>query len=96
MEPDVGMLSEGVGEGVSRYRRKFLKLNRALARVIDDFSLIKFHPIDASEEDSIGDALLIIDNVLQYGEEMDVREPKEYDHDDENDDNNKHDDDQDD
>lgn len=92
------ILSESVGGdavagGTSRFKRKFLKLNRALAQVIDDYALIKFHPLDASEEDSIGDTLLIIDNVLQYGEDMDVREPKELEPNDDDDDNDHDDDD---
>lgn len=85
------LLSEGVGGeggGMSRYKKKFLRLNRALAQVIDDYALVKFHPVDTSDEDSIGDALLIIDNVLQYGEDLDVREPKEFENNEE--DNNEH------
>lgn len=79
-------------EPTSRYKKKFLRLNRAIAQVIDDYGLIKFHPLDPSDEESIGDNLLIIDNVLQYGEDMDVKEPKEFDQDDDNDDNYDHDD----
>lgn len=59
------------------YRKKFHKLNKAIARVIDDYSLVKFQPLDVSDEDSINDILLVIDNILQYGEDKDVKEPKE-------------------
>ena len=61
------------------YKKKYYKLNKALAKVIDDYSLVKFHPLDVSDEDSVNDILLMIDNVLQYGEDLDVKEPKEFD-----------------
>ena len=66
----------------SAYKKKFYKLNRAIGRVIEDYSLVKFHPLDLSEEDSINDILLIIDNVLQYGEDIEPKEVKEFDNDD--------------
>jgi hypothetical protein len=62
----------------SFYKKKFYRLNKALVKIIDDYSLVKFHPLDVSDEDSINDILLIIDNVLQYGEDHDVKEPKEF------------------
>ena len=41
---------------------------------IDDYSLVKFLPLDISEEDSINDILLQIDNAIQYGEDLEPRE----------------------
>lgn len=75
MEPDLDLLNDD-NESVI-YRKKFHKLNKAIARVIDDYSLVKFQPLDVSDEDSINDILLVIDNILQYGEDKDVKEPKE-------------------
>ena len=75
MEPDIDLVNED--KETSFYRKKFHKLNRALARVIQDYSLVKFHPLDVSDEDSIGDVLMVIDNVLQYGEDQDVKESKD-------------------
>ena len=46
--------------------------------MIDDYSLVKFHSFDITDEDSINDILLTIDNVIQYGEDLDVKEPREY------------------
>ena len=73
------------------YKQKYYRLNRSLAKIIDDYSLVKFQPFDVSDEDSINDCLLVIDNILQYGEDFDVKEPKEIDdaNDDEEDENNK-------
>ncbi|XP_052072703.1 GPN-loop GTPase 3-like [Mytilus californianus] len=58
----------------SKFSNKFKKLNTAIASVIEDYSLVKFVPLDMSEEDSITDLLLQIDNAIQYGEDL---EPKE-------------------
>jgi hypothetical protein len=77
--------SKDSGSGAGRYKNKFFKLNKALANIIEEFSLVKFHPLDSSEEDSISDLILVIDNVLQYGEDLEVKEPKEIDVEDEQD-----------
>lgn len=73
----------------ARYKKRFFKLNSVLARIIEDYSLVKFHPLNYSDEDSTNDILLIIDNIMQYGEEQEVKEPKEFDRD-EDDDTDKH------
>lgn len=80
LEPDIDLVNED--KETSMYRKKFHRLNRALARVIQDYSLVKFHPLDVSDEDSINEVLMVIDNVLQYGEDQDVKEPKENEHND--------------
>ena len=87
MEPDLDLLNDD-NESVI-YRKKFHKLNKAIARVIDDYSLVKFQSLDIGDEDSINDILLVIDNILQYGEENDVKEPKEIEDTNEPDENNK-------
>ena len=43
---------------------------------INDYSLVQFLPLDISQEDSIADVLLYIDNTIQYGEDLDVKVPK--------------------
>ena len=43
---------------------------------IDDYSLVQFLPLDISDEESIADILLYIDNTIQYGEDLDVKVPK--------------------
>ncbi len=70
LEPNLDLLNDDNESLV--YRKKFHKLNKALARVIDDYSLVKFQPLDISDEDSLSDILLVIDNILQYGEDFDV------------------------
>jgi len=38
---------------------------------------VKFHALDMSKEDSITNLLVEIDLSIQYGEDLDVREPRE-------------------
>lgn len=86
LQPDLNLLDPD--NDSAKYRKKFFKLNRALAHIIDEYSLVRFHPLDMSDEDSINDLLMTIDNIIQYGEDSDVKEPREYDHDDENENEN--------
>lgn len=60
----------------------FQKLNRAVARLIDDFSMVSFLKLDANDEESVGDILSYIDDAIQYHEAQEPREPKEFDVDD--------------
>ncbi len=46
---------------------------------IEDYSLVRFLPLDNSDEESIGDLLLSIDIALQHDEDQEVRIPKEED-----------------
>ena len=43
---------------------------------IDDYGLVRFLPLDVSDEESIDDILLQIDAALQYGEDQEPKEPK--------------------
>eukprot|EP00057_Strongylocentrotus_purpuratus_P032635 XP_788313.2 PREDICTED: GPN-loop GTPase 3 [Strongylocentrotus purpuratus] len=57
--------------------KKFQKLNQAIATLIDDYSLVRFLPLDPSEEDSMSDLLFSIDTNLQYDEDQDVKIPRD-------------------
>ena len=43
---------------------------------LEDYGLVQFLPLDISDEDSVGEMLLFIDNVIQFGEDEDVKVPK--------------------
>ncbi|XP_071482232.1 GPN-loop GTPase 3-like [Diadema antillarum] len=62
---------------------KFQKLNMSIANLIDDYSLVRFMPLDPSEEDSMSDILFSIDSNLQFDEDQDVRIPRDEEGDDE-------------
>jgi GPN-loop GTPase len=55
----------------------FKKLNRAVAKLIDDFSMVSFLRLDVQDEDSVGDILSYIDDAIQYHEAQEPREPRE-------------------
>ena len=54
--------------------KKYQKLNVALAQVIDDFSMVQFVPLNNTDEESVTNVLLQIDNAIQYGEDLDVKD----------------------
>ncbi|EZF23444.1 hypothetical protein H112_03891 [Trichophyton rubrum D6] len=53
----------------------FNRLNKAVARLIDDFSMVSFLKLDAQDEDSISAVLSYIDDAIQYHEAQEPREP---------------------
>ena len=73
LEPDtLTLTTEGGGdrdEGGSRYRR----LSQALGKVLDDYSLVRFFPLDITSEENVMDLLTMIDNTIQFGEDADVK-----------------------
>nr|XP_058963756.1 GPN-loop GTPase 3-like [Pocillopora verrucosa] len=71
-----------VGDLESSSNKRFKKLNKALAQLIDDYSMVSFVPLNLCDEDSIMNVLIQIDNAIQYGEDLDVREMKDDEQDD--------------
>jgi len=57
----------------SQWNKKYKKLTKALATMMDDYSLLKFLTLDVTDEGSIDDVLLCIDNAVQYGEDVEVK-----------------------
>ncbi|XP_064620478.1 GPN-loop GTPase 3-like [Lineus longissimus] len=72
LEPDLHLLLNEEFEH-STSSQKFQKLNAAMATLVEDYSLVKFMPLDQTDEDSLNDLLLHIDNAIQYGEDLDVK-----------------------
>ena len=56
----------------------FKQLNRAVARMINDFSMVSFLQLDVNDEDSVGAILSYIDDAIQFHEAQEPREPREY------------------
>ena len=72
LEPDPqALLGEVTNE--SSWGRKYRKLSETIGWLIDDFSLVRFTPLNINDEESVADILLTIDNIIQYGEDADVR-----------------------
>lgn len=69
LEPDIHLLVEDDRQ----FDKKYGRLSEAIAKVIEDYSLVKFMPLNIKVEESIADLLLMIDNAIQYGEDLDVK-----------------------
>lgn len=73
LEPDAhALLGQVTNE--SAWGRKYRKLSEAIGNLIEDFSLVRFTPLNLNDEESIADLLLIIDNIIQYGEDAEVKQ----------------------
>ncbi|XP_034131773.1 GPN-loop GTPase 3 [Drosophila guanche] len=72
LEPDAHNLMGELTIG-SSFGEKYRKLTEAIGSLIEDFSLVRFFPLDTQDEESISDLLLQIDNILQFGEDADVQ-----------------------
>uniref|UniRef100_A0A915LP18 GPN-loop GTPase 3 n=1 Tax=Meloidogyne javanica TaxID=6303 RepID=A0A915LP18_MELJA len=57
-----------------KWTEKYSKLTQSLLIVLNDYSLVKFLPLDISDEDSIQELLSVIDVTIQYGEDADVKD----------------------
>jgi len=57
----------------------FHKLNKAVAELIDGFSMVSFLKLDVQDEDSLGYVLSYIDDAIQFHEAQEPREPKDFD-----------------
>jgi GPN-loop GTPase len=57
----------------SVWKERRRHLTAAIGRVLEDYSLVKFCPLNIKDEESIIDLLFTIDNCIQYGEDLDVR-----------------------
>ena len=74
-------LNKAITTLVSGYTHHFSvtrtsKCTHTHAPQIDDYSLVQFHPLDVSKEDTIGDLLTYIDTTIQYGEDLDIKVPR--------------------
>ncbi|KAI3413539.1 hypothetical protein GPALN_011029 [Globodera pallida] len=69
-----GELQNAIGkEGRGQWEERHRKLTEAIATVIDDYSMIRFIPLDIEDEGSIEDLLQAVDNAIQYGEDAEVK-----------------------
>jgi GPN-loop GTPase len=55
--------------------KSFNKLNRSVAKLIDDFGMVSFLQLNAQDEDSVAAVLSYIDEAIQFHEAQEPREP---------------------
>jgi len=78
LHPDTAVLTDTIRgyrstDRDSAFQEKYRGLSEALGKVLDDYSLVKFFPLDITSEENILDLLTMIDNTIQYGEDLDVK-----------------------
>jgi GTPase SAR1 family protein len=94
LDPDTTLLDDDDDENEEESRdptdtkdlmrgKSFNKLNKAVAGLIDSFSMVSYLKLDAQDEDSVAAVLSYIDESIQYHE---AQEPKELGDDEEMDD----------
>lgn len=85
LDPDATLMDEeGVDDGSDPKDTKslmagksFHRLNRAVAALIDSFSMVSYLRLDVQDEDSVGGILSYIDDAIQYHEAQEPREPND-------------------
>jgi GTPase SAR1 family protein len=87
IDPDITLLDDAPGDveddgagstGDSQTMMKgasFKRLNRAVAGLIDSFSMVSYLKLDVQDEDSVGSILSYIDDAIQYHEAQEPKEP---------------------
>ncbi|KAJ2746570.1 hypothetical protein H4S06_005218, partial [Coemansia sp. BCRC 34490] len=73
-DPDPLLLAEDANMYTST---RFKELNEALARLIDEFSMVSFLPLNVKDEDSVAYVLSHADNAIQWGEDQEPKEPND-------------------
>lgn len=73
LEPDTNFLLLEESSWNTSWSKKYRKLTKSLASVIDDYSLVKFVPMNMFEEESLNDILFAVDEALQFDEEREVK-----------------------
>lgn len=84
LEPDPDSLMAETSDDA--WHEKHRNLTNALGRLIEDYSLVRFLPLNKDDEESIGDIVLTIDNMIQFGEDAEVKMKDYADEEPENDD----------
>ncbi|NXS24357.1 GPN3 GTPase, partial [Mystacornis crossleyi] len=75
LDPDMYSMIED-STNILRSKR-FKKLTKSICGLIDDYGMVRFLPLDRSDEESINIVLQHIDFTIQYGEDLEFKEPKE-------------------
>lgn len=85
LEPDSHAIMGDIEANSNKFNEKHRKLTEAIGKLIEDYSLVRFTPLNLKDQESISDVLITIDNILQYGEDLDVK-TKDFENDEGNDD----------
>lgn len=73
LEPDSHSILGDFEISGNSFNEKYKKLTETIANIIDDYSLVRFIPLNLQDHENLGDVLITIDNVIQFGEDQDVK-----------------------
>ena len=76
LDPSEQLLTECLPRTTNK---RHAKLSEVLAKLLDDYSLIHFVPLNIEDEDSISDLCLQVDMLLQISDDAEPREPQDRD-----------------
>ncbi|CAL8276500.1 unnamed protein product [Merluccius merluccius] len=79
LDPDMYSMMEDNSATIRS--KKFNKLTKAICDLIDDYSMVRFLPFDRTDEEGVNIVLQHIDFSIQYGEDLEFKEPKELEED---------------
>ncbi|AET39247.1 putative signal sequence-binding GTPase GPN3 Ecym_4170 [Eremothecium cymbalariae DBVPG len=74
LNPDPMLLADNSN---TELNPRFHRLNKAIATLVDDFGMVQFLPLEAKNQDSISTILSYIDDVTQWAEGQEPKEPKD-------------------
>jgi GTPase SAR1 family protein len=61
----------------TRLGERLSRLNKTVCSLLEDFSMVRFLPLDSGDPESVDTVLQHIDLITQYGEDLEPREPRE-------------------
>ncbi|KAK9871815.1 hypothetical protein WA026_014271 [Henosepilachna vigintioctopunctata] len=74
LEPDChSILGDIEVSGITAFNDKHRKLSESIGNLIEHYSLVEFIPLNLKDQDNIAGVLVTIDNVIQFGEDQDVK-----------------------
>ncbi|XP_018328666.1 GPN-loop GTPase 3 isoform X2 [Agrilus planipennis] len=73
LEPDSHAILGDIELRTTRFNEKHQRLTEAIGRLVEDYSLVRFIPLNLKDNENVADVLLTIDNVIQFGEDQDVK-----------------------
>lgn len=74
LNPDSILLVDSANQETNA---RFHKLNQSIAQLVDDFGMVQFLPLEAENPDSVSTIISYIDDVTQWAEAQEPKEPND-------------------
>lgn len=74
LNPDAMLLMNSINKDTNP---RFQKLNESIAHLVDDFGMVQFLPLESNNPDSVSTILSYIDDVTQWAEAQEQKEPND-------------------